>query len=249
MDYELKPTLVRQVSDKDEIVSMERRLTERFIQRSLPYWDSGVPNTSWDYLFAMQHYGVPTRLLDWSENLFIALYFSALIPKGYSGKSNDIRSQTLWILDPISWNNAIFDPDWSKTKKENKNAGVGSYPGILSPFSDEYIQFYAPEPTVGNMEVKRKGVAKDRPVAMFGNHNSGRIVSQRGTFTISGYSTEPMDSFLNPAAEGSLLKVNIEIPKDQLMHQLQKFGFSETMIFPDLDALGREIAAAEGMNL
>ncbi|MBV8970101.1 MAG: FRG domain-containing protein [Verrucomicrobia bacterium] len=30
----------------------------------------------WDILFAMQQYRTPTRLLDWTEGLGVALYFA-----------------------------------------------------------------------------------------------------------------------------------------------------------------------------
>lgn len=34
-------------------------------------------DSEWETLFEMQHYGVPTRLLDWSETFGIALFFAA----------------------------------------------------------------------------------------------------------------------------------------------------------------------------
>lgn len=30
----------------------------------------------WSWLFQMQHYGVPTRLLDWSRDALVALYYA-----------------------------------------------------------------------------------------------------------------------------------------------------------------------------
>jgi FRG domain len=68
-DHKLKPTLYRHVSKTkiDDISVLETELTTRFVQRSLPFLQRTLTN-DWDKLFLMQHYGVPTRLLDWTEN-------------------------------------------------------------------------------------------------------------------------------------------------------------------------------------
>jgi hypothetical protein len=43
----------------------------------------------------MQHYRLPTRLLDWSESPMIALYFCL------EGQNHDSEDGTLWALDPV----------------------------------------------------------------------------------------------------------------------------------------------------
>src|SRR5687767_11832697 len=73
----LIPTLYRHPSIRsiDELRKLERQLMTRFRQRSIPYRSRDLID-DWEALFFMQHYGVPTRLLDWTENPSIALHFA-----------------------------------------------------------------------------------------------------------------------------------------------------------------------------
>ena len=57
--------------------------------RNSPFAPTGVsgsealPPNNWDLYFLMQHYGAPTRLLDWTESALIALYFAVRDNPGY----------------------------------------------------------------------------------------------------------------------------------------------------------------------
>src|ERR1035437_5155626 len=42
-----------------------------------------LPTSDWDLYFLMQHYGAPTRLLDWTDSPVIALYFAVRDNPGY----------------------------------------------------------------------------------------------------------------------------------------------------------------------
>jgi len=76
----------------------------------------------------MQHYGIPTRLLDWSTNFAAALHFAL---------ANNAPSPCVWILDPYELNdkvlgsrsvsnmNVSFDMDYvSFMKLQNKPFGA-----------------------------------------------------------------------------------------------------------------------------
>ena len=54
--------------------------------------------SSWDVLFLMQHHGVPTRLLDWTESFATALYFAL------EGATGDVD---VWMLDPYDLNQQV----------------------------------------------------------------------------------------------------------------------------------------------
>ncbi|MGR9237105.1 FRG domain-containing protein (plasmid) [Rhizobium leguminosarum] len=88
-NHTLRPTLVRFANG----VTKERELFERFNQIARGSEFGLVEADEWDILFQMQHFGVPTRLLDWSEVFGIAVFFATLA----SREPNDSH---IYVLNP-----------------------------------------------------------------------------------------------------------------------------------------------------
>jgi hypothetical protein len=167
----------------------------------------------------MQHYGLPTRLLDWSENLFVAAYFALS-----SVVADSEKLPVIWCVDPVDWN-----------RKAPNLAEFGASIHVLTT-ADEDADPYRPQTQ------KRR---YKTPVALFGTHNSQRIVAQRGTFFVWGNDTSPLASFAGN--DGPILwKLKINGARAELAKSMQFLGFGETMVFPELPALGQELARTVG---
>ena len=223
--YKLVPSLFRHPIKKgEEFASLEQDLLINFRQRSIPYHDRNLTD-DWDALFFMQHYGVPTRLLDWTESPFVALHF-ALIP-GNLDKSCNANLQyatdaVIWVLRPFEWNRCSL--------KHQSYKG-----GVLTP-KDDAIKGYKPSPSYKLMN--------NFPVALYGSHNSPRIVAQKGAFIIFGQDTVAMEDAFNANNYPDSALLKIQIPKKHLPRirdALLTYGITESSIYPDLGGLAREI--------
>jgi len=92
IDWELKPSIARlgerywaghHVPVRDPLFQ-EKNLCHRFRRRT--YEERGRVLTEWEILFLARHHGLPVRLLDWTTNPLVALYFAC---EHYKKAKND----------------------------------------------------------------------------------------------------------------------------------------------------------------
>jgi hypothetical protein len=228
--YTLSPSLHRHpaIVDTENLFRYEERLLTRFKERSVPYLNHRIDDV-WELLFLMQHYGMPTRLLDWTENPFIALFFA--LSSAHKNQAGDYEQDAaVWILSPSKWNQTIFSHQ--------------SYSGsALSP-TDKMISSYVPG--------SDSRYVNDYPAAILGIHNSPRIVAQRGSFCLFGKSLLPMEQIYTNLAfpDDGLIKLIIPHPAiESLLQKLLWMGISDSVVYPDLEGLAKETKRLLGFGV
>ena len=98
-DKPLLPKLARLAKESllnGTIQNVEKLILNEFERNYLPLSEF-KPANDWDLMALAQHYGLPTRLLDWSYSALIALWFAVKRP----GKEREDKSYSdgvVWIL-------------------------------------------------------------------------------------------------------------------------------------------------------
>jgi hypothetical protein len=210
--WDLEPSIYRENGTNDterELIRDFKLNASRFINH--------LPESDFGWLYFMQHYGVPTRLIDWTESYLVAIYFAVL-------NFNKDSDGVVWLIKPWSLN-------------EN-NISQQSVPVDSHPKLNEYLLNTDPE----RFERRVKG---EYPVAIRPNRVSPRIIAQKGVFTIHGCNTTPLNKLGNNKKGNAIVLEKIKIcgkSKLKILKELHMAGISHSVLFPEMEGLAKEIS-------
>lgn len=237
--YRLEPGLYRHPSIKkfEDLLELEANMMNAFRRQGMlhdfkPSIDT--PNSGTMQLFYMQHHGVPTRLLDWTSNPFIALYFALSGAKQDSDTGAYRDAAAVWVLDPFSWNDyALGELKW----------------GVRGPadIEDDEVKSYLPAPIKKTLPIKMY----PRPIALMGKANTARMLAQKGHFTLFGSDTRSMEEIYHRERfpDGCLVKLEVPASKiSNVLGVLLAVGYTDSVAFPDLQGLAMEIKRLHGFT-
>jgi hypothetical protein len=208
-------------------LTYEIPMMNRFKQNASQFLDH-IPEEPWEWLFLMRHYGLPSRLLDWTESPLIGLFFAVYpvtrtaVAKAEIAGSDRVDG-ALWCLLPAELNRIA-------------NFHVGS-PNVIPLFEDEHSDFplYLPGNVTGPATT-----GDVKPVAGIAKRGSKRMQAQHGVFTI----THRDDTPLNLVEDGRHVWRYV-IPgsaKGTIRDELRRLAVNALTVFPDLD----NVASAAG---
>ena len=241
--YDLVPNLYRIANkeltycrhiDASEYYTLEQNIDSSFYRKSFNYFSSqGIENNRWNRYFLKQHYGIKTRLLDWSENAHYALFFSL---RNNCDKKINAR---FWILSPFSLNNFSINnlttnksnykmilalPDFESTDELFNNRNKLSLAGLGRKY------YY----------MKKTGEEKLYPLAIYPPHLDSRMSAQQSCFTLFGDVVKGLE--INDSNEKILDFIDINSDsKEKILQELNLIGVTSYSVFPDLDGLGKEV--------
>jgi len=220
--FALRPRLYRQKHKRLKfLLHLDQELRLEFRRRGAQLIIGQRPADKWEWYFLMQHYGVPTRLLDWTDGALVALYFavkSRKIPGDREGEAPAV----VYMLDPWWLNDQAF----KRLKDPPEGVALSDWPEV---------QKYLPK------ELSSERLKPSIPVAIDPTHLSSRIAAQRSRFTIFGTEVDGL-RLVTKKRDCKFTKILVEasaIPAIQ--GDLRRAGVSESSIFPDLEGLSREL--------
>ena len=202
---------------------IEKGLIRRFIRQSHHY-SLSLPDRDniLEWMALMRHYGAPTRLEDWTESFYVALYFAIENAEG---------AAAIWALDRTVVDAAVLTLLPSETCKRciDENGYIDSRQSFSEIFDRS-------PPTALVLAVD--------PFRL-----NERLVIQQGIFLcpgdISRTFEENLAAVLPSPPHNALLQFVIDDSVDlrrKILWQLQHMNMNSATLFPGLDGFARSLA-------
>lgn len=202
--------------------------------------------TTFEYLVKMQHYNMPTRMLDITQNPLIALYFACL-----NSKSDETDGEVI-IFEVPKGEVKYFDSDTvsviSNLSRRPSDLRIRLYYKLpVKDFNEEEdIQLLLHEIRQEKPYFKSEIIASHLNSIKFVKPklDNPRIIKQDGLFILFGMNmaktncAEFPEKYIYQDSERFIIDSN---SKKSILDQLAKFGISNRKLFPEMPSVANDI--------
>jgi hypothetical protein len=177
----------------------------------------------------MQHHDAPARLLDWSDGALMALHFAV------RNKRDDSYDAFVYVLEPYRLMEQIEALPERDLIKKHWEAYVDKRPSYALEkhlWDTSYLPIEKED--VGDLPCPAPPLVLDFP------HITRRVAAQRSRFIVFGTATDWLPEKLG-TSDFPMQVITIAAGfRHDIRQQLRDCGITESVIYPDLDGLGRE---------
>jgi hypothetical protein len=218
--YSLSSSLMRVGG---EFVNVEPHLLRQFRK----YGSSviSVPDDDWHWLAVAQHYGLPTRLLDWTYSPLVALHFATVNVDKYSDDG------VVWMVNYQDLHKATL-PSSVLAHLKRTNTWI---------FTADILK--ACYPTLGDFETNAAGDGDASALFFEPPSIDQRIFNQFGYFSVANVASLSLDTILDsyPTVATHQVVVPAKL-KWEIRDKLDQSNISERVLFPGLDGIAAWLA-------
>lgn len=215
----------------------ERQILQHFQKEASSYLPQISASNHFSWMQYAQHYGVPTRLLDFTSNPLIALFFCCI--------SCDDKDGALWIINTADYHNWFYQDSFFAFNGPITDQEI--IESVLS-FFHEVIE-----------EPPREALPEICcPVLFIPEYIDNRMASQSSRFLLWAKNKDPLEKMVSDknwmtlsrdgvglvGGEDSRFLAKVIVPsnfKHAILNQLCTLGVSERTIFPGVEGIGKFI--------
>jgi len=206
--YKLIPSVLRRDFDEDSMI-------DDFLVNYGTLSDNKISDL-WGKYALMQHYGLPTRLLDWTKSPLIALFFALL-------NHDQNTKRVIWAIDPYYLNKKTYDSEFVFV------------PATYDQTLPIKMYDFLPKALRNTKNIPKYPLAVETP------YTNQRILFQQGCFTVHGTNTATIDSYFDD--DNHIRKFVISGKKriKSMQNTLFNMGIKEEYVMQDLQSLSQRI--------